>query len=243
MNLNEQIAHWLTSNTQSFNTTGTVSAQRPWITLCYAQSWDGSITTRAGTSLALSGAASTCLTHQLRSMHQGILVGIGTVLTDDPQLTVRLCNGASPQPIVLDSDCRMPATARLGQQAGKRCWVLTTRAAAPVPEQTGPELITVQQDADGRVNLPQALLALRSSNITSLMVEGGAKVISAFLRARLADALVVTVAPALVGGYKAVNELGFTTPQQLPRIAPLHTGRLGEDIIMWGNLQYGAQQP
>ena len=72
------------------------------------------------------------------------------------------------------------------------------------------------------------------------MVEGGANVITAFLKAQLVDALVLTVAPVFAGGYKAVGDMGHLTRAQLPSIAPLHTARLGDDLIMWGNLHYGA---
>lgn len=237
MNLNRAIEDWLVSNRQQFH-----CVHRPFVTLCYAQGWDGSITTRAGESLALSNEESTRLTHQLRSMHDGIMVGIGTVLTDDPQLTVREWSGSSPRPIVLDSQMRIPATARLCGLAGRRCWVLTTRACTDENDE-GPEYITLQCDDDGRVNLHEALSMLSNKGIGSLMVEGGANVISAFLKERLADALVLTIAPTMIGGYKAVNDLGFSSQRQLPQISPLHTGRLGDDLIMWGNLRYDDQSP
>lgn len=240
MNLNEQIAHWLTDTKHIFSTSHPRAGRRPFITLCYAQSWDGSITIRSGESLALSSPTSIRLTHQLRSLHDGILVGIGTVLTDDPQLTVREWPGSSPQPIVLDSEQRMPAQARLCQNTAKRCWVLTTSAACE-DSGTGPQFVSVAQDAEGRVCLDTALQLLRDRGISNLMVEGGAEVITAFIRAQLADALVLTVAPALVGGYKAVNALGITSVEQLPRIDPLFTERLDTDLIMWGNLRYGAE--
>src|SRR5687768_14040118 len=110
MTLNQQIEQWLQDNKQNFR-----AVNRPFVTLSYAQSLDGSIAVNSGASLALSGLESTCLTHQLRSLHDGILVGISTVLTDNPQLSVREWDGPSPQPIVLDSHLRMPATARLSQ--------------------------------------------------------------------------------------------------------------------------------
>jgi len=243
MNLNQQIEHWLAEQKSAFQSaTTTPQAPRPFVTLSYAQSWDGCLTTAAGTSLALSSPASTSLTHQLRSLHDGILVGIGTVLSDDPQLNVRQWTGADPQPVVLDSRARLPATARLGNLADKRCWVLTTAPPSPLPGD-GPEYIRVPAAADGRVALDAALQLLWQRGITSLMVEGGGTVITAFLQARLADALVVTLAPALIGGYRAVGNLGFTGRQQLPQIAPLHTNRLGDDLIMWGRLNYSSETP
>lgn len=232
MCINQQIEGWLTAHKNTLQ-----SANRPFVTLSYAQSWDGSITTRSGESLALSGAPATRLTHQLRSLHDGILVGIGTVLSDDPQLNVREWSGANPQPIVLDSRLRMPSSARLCRHVDKNCWVLTSAATpSDVGEQV--DIITLPGDSEGRVNLRDALHLLWHKGIKMLMVEGGSQVITAFLKAQLADALVLTIAPTLVGGYKAVSSLGLDSPGQLPQIRPLHSQMLGDDLIMWGDLHY-----
>jgi riboflavin-specific deaminase-like protein len=232
MCVNQQIEQWFNAHNRA-----SVPAQRPFVTLCYAQSWDGSITTRAGETLGLSGSESLRLTHQLRSLHDGILVGIGTVLTDDPQLTVREWPGNNPQPIVLDSQLRMPPTARLCQRKDKNCWVLT-RLPDDNEFDGKAEIITLEGDSDGRINLPEALELLWDKGIKRLMVEGGSEVITAFLKAQLADALVLTIAPTLVGGYKGVGNLGIGCKSQLPQIRPLHSQMLGEDLIMWGNLHY-----
>ena len=232
MTLNQQIEQWFGERLLAFS-----HADRPFVTLSYAQSWDGSITLRSGKSLALSGDESACLTHQLRSLHTGILVGIGTVLSDDPRLNVRLCAGPDPQPIVLDAHLRFPSSARLCQLPDKRCWVLTS-VDNNVPHAENLEIIRLPGDSEGRVCLIAALRELKKRGINSLMVEGGAKVISAFLRHKLVDAMVVTVAPRLVGGYKAVTDLGFDTVLELPEISPWYSGRLGDDLIMWGDVRY-----
>jgi len=210
----------------------------PAVTLAWAQSWDGSIALRPGAALALSNPASLRLTHHLRSLHDGILVGIGTVLADDPQLTVRECSGPSPQPIVLDARLRIPAHARLCAPGQRRCWVLSS--ADTIPERTDIDIIRLPGDALGRIDLADALQALWQRGIRNLMVEGGANVITAFLKAQLADALVLTVAPVFAGGYKAVGDMGHGARPQLPRLAHLHTERLDDDLIVWGELQYGA---
>jgi riboflavin-specific deaminase-like protein len=235
MTLNQQIEQWLHSNIRHFR-----AITRPFVTLSYAQSLDGSIAISSGTSLSLSGPESTCLTHQLRSLHDGILVGISTVLTDNPQLSVREWNGPDPQPIVLDSHLRMPASARLWQQHQKRCWVLTTVEENQVED--GPEILKVQGNDEGRVCLTAALQLLYHKGIRSLMVEGGANVITAFLKMQLADVLVLTIAPRLVGGYKAVSNLGVENAQFFPELAPLFSARSGDDLIVWGNLQYGEHR-
>lgn len=234
MNLNQEIEHWLTARKASFR-----SEERPFVTLAYAQSFDGSITTRCGEALALSGIQSTRLTHQLRSLHDGILVGIGTVLTDDPQLTVREWSGPNPQPVVLDSQLRIPQSARLCRHPDKQCWILTNHTG----QVDGLEILTLDGGEQERVPLPTALALLREKGIETLMVEGGAGVITALLNARLADGLVLTMAPRLLGGYKAVGHLGALSKAQLPHICPLYSGRLGEDLIIWGDLHYEEDGP
>ena len=231
--ISQQLSQWLQGESAR------VPIGRPWVTLCYAQSWDGSLALRPGHPLILSNRDSLQLTHRLRSLHDGILVGIGTVLADDPQLTVRECTGPSPQPVVLDSQLRMPPSARLCKSEQHRCWVLTSVANAGQTRQDV-ELIGVDTTAEGHVDLRSALLALTRRGIRRIMVEGGAQVINGFLRAGLADGIVLTVAPALVGGYKAVADLGLHRECQIPRISPLGTQRLGDDLIMWGPLHYGA---
>ncbi len=239
MNLNQQIENWFVTRKGSFQ-----SAKRPYVTLAYAQSWDGSITNRRGEVLSLSCMESTRLTHQLRSLHDGILVGIGTVLTDDPQLTVREWTGPNPQPIVLDSLLRMPQTAKLCQHPDKQCWILTVQ---PGNSEFGDhaEIMTLKyRHADQQhVPLTDALELLRNKGISTLMVEGGATIITAFLKARLADAVVMTIAPRLIGGYKAVGDLGPVSADQLPQIHPINWKKLGEDLIVWGDLHYGNSAP
>ncbi|MFC3115313.1 RibD family protein [Cellvibrio fontiphilus] len=241
MNLNQQIEEWLSTNKNAFH-----ARERPFVTLSYAQSLDGSIALRCNEPLALSGEQSLRLTHQLRSMHDGILVGIGTVLSDDPQLTVRHWIGHNPQPIVLDSQLRIPAKARLCCRADKRCWVLTTVDSQDVVIE-GLEITALEGNAEGQVCLQGALKLLWNRGIKSLMVEGGANVINAFLKARLVDALVLTITPQFVGGYKAVNNLGSDSGDDaskplrcaFPKLKPFFSERLGDDLIVWGNLDYG----
>lgn len=234
MNLNNTIEHWLTSAQQS-----RVFANRPFVTLSYAQSLDGSIALRSCEPLALSSNESLRLTHQLRSLHDGILVGIGTVLSDDPQLNVRHWSGQSPQPIVLDSQLRMPPYARLRHCSEKPCWILTTQESE-WSQQEGIEICQSQPGSDGRVCLKNALALLYEKGIRHLMVEGGAHVITAFLKARLVDAVVITLVPRIVGGYKAVGDLEINSRVELPAINPFHSERLGDDVILWGTVDYAG---
>lgn len=233
MNLNQRIEVWLSDAKDTHR-----PLERPFVTLSFAQSLDGSIAMRCDEPLALSGEDSLRLTHQLRSIHDGILVGIGTVLSDDPQLTVRHWVGHNPQPIVLDSHLRIPANARLCCLPDKRCWVLTTVDSEGTLIE-GLDITALEGDIEGHVCLKRALTLLWQRGIHSLMVEGGAHIISAFLKARLVDAIVLTITPQFVGGYKGVNDLGEVQRCALPQLKPFFSERLGDDLIVWGNLQYG----
>lgn len=237
MNLNQQIERWLLS--QRADVAGN---ERPFVTLSYAQSWDGSITLQSGEPLALSGEPAMQLTHHLRSLHDGILVGIGTVLADDPRLNVRQWRGPDPQPIVLDAHFRIPPGARLCHLSDKRCWILTS-ADAVCPDDSALEIIRLPGDSAGQVSLHEALRELKQRGINSLMVEGGANVITGFLKQKLVDAMVLTVAPRLVGGYKAVGDLGIADRAALPQLSPVFTEKLGDDLIMWGQVNYDDPGP
>lgn len=241
MSINQQIEDWLIAHKNRFDI-----YDRPFVTLTYAQSLDGSIALRNDEPLALSGVESLALTHQLRSIHDGILVGIGTVISDNPQLTVRHWAGFNPQPIVLDSQLRMPCSARLCHLPDHKCWVLTTREDEQVESQKhlyhGIDITTLATDSDGRVCLQCALKFLRGKGIKSLMVEGGANVINAFLKAEVADALVLTVVPHLVGGYKAVNRLIAGDKSLLPSLDFMFNKKLGDDLVIWGRLRYADKR-
>jgi 3,4-dihydroxy 2-butanone 4-phosphate synthase/GTP cyclohydrolase II len=179
----------------------------PFVTLSYAQSVDGSIAVRPSEPFALSSRNAFEMTHWLRSRHDALLVGINTVLVDDPRLTVRLCAGDNPQPVVLDSRLRFPDGARLLAHPDKHPLLFTT-AAAPAGdiarlEARGACIHVMPKDSLGRVDLIAALQGLAQRGVRHLMVEGGATVISSFLLSRLVDYCVITVVPKLIGGVKA----------------------------------------
>jgi diaminohydroxyphosphoribosylaminopyrimidine deaminase/5-amino-6-(5-phosphoribosylamino)uracil reductase len=235
MSLNQLIERWLVSRKKSFQ-----SADRPFTTLAYAQGWDGSITTDRGQTVALSCSVSDQLTHQLRSLHDGILVGIETVLSDDPQLTVREWTGENPQPIILDSRLRMPLDSRLHKHPDKKCWLLTLEQGdiSGHLKNLDHEIIQIPGEGNDFVPLLPALSLLREKGIESLMVEGGAKVITEFLRLGLADVIVMTMTPKLIGGYKAVGNIDIEDIALAPQILPINYENLGEDLIVWGDLNY-----
>ncbi len=211
----------------------------PLVTLSYAQSLDGSIAAKRGEALGLSGPESLKLTHRLRSKHDAILVGIGTVLSDNPRLTVRLVNGENPRPIVVDSLLRIPLDCRLFQNSVTP-WVAATdqhpAARREALEATGAHVLTIRSDNNGQVDLLSLLKLLGQMGIVSLMVEGGSRIITSFLLCRLVDYLVLTVVPVMVGGLRGVNDLGLTELQSVRSLGRLGHKWLGKDLILWGNL-------
>jgi len=207
-------------------------SSRPAVTLTYAQTLDGCIATADRRSLAVSGPASQVMTHRLRAAHDGILVGVGTVLADDPRLTVRLVDGQDPRPIVLDSQARTPPGAQLlrGPQAP---WILCA-PDAPIDrrqrlESSGARLLPVDRGPDGHLDLPTAFGQLRAFGIHRLMIEGGAAVIESCLRTRLVDLIVLTLAPRWEDGLAALNGDGLRLRLEAPHWISLET-----DGIVWG---------
>jgi len=209
---------------------------RPFVTLSYAQSLDGCIAVEPGRPFALSGHESLKLTHRLRAAHEAILVGIGTVLADDPQLNVRFAAGPNPQPVVIDTRLRFPLHARLLQKTPAP-WIATTRPNSPRREQLtakGAEVLDVPASPGGRVNLKALLNQLGARGINTLMVEGGAGIITSFLTERLVDRLVLTIAPIYLGGYRVTSIL----PQPFPYLRHTHYTQLGQDLIITGDFTW-----
>lgn len=204
----------------------------PQVTLTYAQSIDGSIAARRGVPLPLSGDAAMTMTHQLRADHDAILIGVDTLLADNPSLTVRLVEGENPQPIVLDSQLRSSAEAKIIKNGA---WIATTTNAPKEREQAlldaGAHIKRLPANDAGKVSLPHLLTWLADKQVDTLMVEGGAQIIGAFLEARLVNQVIVTVSPQYVGGLKPVpNRLGEL------RLKDVEIEQLGDDVVIKGQL-------
>ena len=211
--------------------------QRPLVTVSYAQSIDGSIASRNSKPLQLSNDQSMTLTHRIRAVCDAIIVGINTVLVDDPQLTVRLVDGTNPQPIVLDSTLRTPLQAKLLARTDHACWLACTHtddlARLNALTAKGVELICCHRDHLGRVDLSDLLLQLGKKGIRSVMVEGGSQVITSFIEARLVDQMIITIAPHLVGGLPVLNR-PIVSNGSLLRLNAVSHQLCGQDIILWG---------
>ncbi|MDR7554470.1 MAG: bifunctional diaminohydroxyphosphoribosylaminopyrimidine deaminase/5-amino-6-(5-phosphoribosylamino)uracil reductase RibD [Armatimonadota bacterium] len=175
----------------------------PFVTLKWAMSLDGRIAGAGGRPVAVTGEAARRYAHELRNTHDVVLVGVGTVLADDPLLTCRLPGGRTPMRVVVDSHLRTPPTARVVATAGEApTLVATTTAASPTRvealRRAGVEVL-VQEHAVPRVALRPLLEDLGRRGVLSVLVEGGATVHAAFLAAGLADKVIALVAPVLIG--------------------------------------------
>jgi GTP cyclohydrolase II len=211
---------------------------RPLVTLTYAQSLDGSIAARAGHPLAISCTESQTFTHSLRAAHDAILVGIGTVLADNPRLSVRLVSGKNPQPVLLDSRLRFPSYANLLKD-GNCPWVITTPSAEMSRqrdlEHQGARVLRLPEGSGGGIDLSALMAKLGEMGVTTLMVEGGAQVISSFIISHLVDQVIVTVAPVLVGGLRILDSSLQPRCGNFPRLSRVSFHQVGKDLVLWGN--------
>ena len=218
----------------------------PFVTLTYAQSLDGSIASDSGAPLPISGEKALAFTHRLRALHDGILVGIGTVIADDPRLNVRRGEGAHPVPIVLDSSLRFPLDARLLDCDGPDPLIFTGPGAdSSRREQLGARGATVVELScapEGGVRLESLLDVLGERGVSSVMVEGGAEVLTTFLRRQRVQRIIVTIAPTFVGGRAALDPVAPTGDADapgdrdaFPRLKNVRQRWYGEDLILEGD--------
>jgi 3,4-dihydroxy 2-butanone 4-phosphate synthase/GTP cyclohydrolase II len=214
-----------------------MASTRPFITLTYAQSIDGSIAAQLGTPLALSSPESLKMTHRLRASHDAILVGIGTILADNPQLNVRYVPGPNPRPIILDSTLRCPPNARCLGVARRP--IIATTEQAPMARQheleaIGASILQLPTNAQNQIDLHTLASRLYLEGIRTLMVEGGASLITSFLQAQLVDKLIVTIAPMMIGGVRAVNQ----PLARLPHLRNASMEPCGDDWIISGEIDW-----
>jgi GTP cyclohydrolase II len=212
----------------------TLPDDRPYVVLKFAQTVDGRIATATGDSRWISGEGERRISHGLRAACDAVLVGVGTVLQDDPQLTVRMVPGVSPMRVVLDSTLRMPSTAKI-LEAEAPTTVLTTERSDPRRrEELRRRHVRVQvlpSGPDG-VDLDGALAALRGAGVQTLLVEGGAKVITSMLVGNTVDRLIVAMAPTIMGrGTDAVGALGTTKVKEGIALINRTMHVLADDVV------------
>jgi len=193
------------------------------------QSLDGRIATTSGHSKYINGPAGLTHLHRLRALVDAVVIGVGTALADDPQLTVRRVAGPQPARVVLDPNGRLPATARVFANDGVRRLLVTaegTRGAAPA----GVEILALPT-ADKHIAPPAILAALAERGLRRVLIEGGADTVSRFLAAGCLDRLHVMVAPIILGAGRASFILPPIERADQALRVPIHAHQLDDEVL------------
>ena len=229
-----------------------VRSKRPWVTLKVASTLDGCIGDRQekgrhGSERWITGHRAREAAHAMRAQHDAVLVGVGTILADDPRLTVRLPGsatkkGAGPLRIVLDSHLRTPPTAALLGEASAKAPMIVAAKPRKVDrallarqrklEAAGAEIWFAPASRDGRTTLTAVLRQLALREVQSLLVEGGSRIHGAFVSAGVVDSVALFLAPRLVGSGVPVVEGPGLDWRKPATLGPLSVRALGDDILI-----------
>lgn len=212
----------------------------PWVTAKYAMTLDGKTATRTGDARWISGEESRAWVHLLRDRADAVMVGIGTVLADDPRLTVRPApsDGRQPLRVVVDSRLRVPLDSTLVAELGSGTLVAYGEAHVPASRlapliERGVSVLPLPVGRDGRVDLVALLRALGARGLGEVLVEGGGTLLAGLLEADLVDEVTCAIAPMLVGGHAAPTPLdgeGAPTIADAVRLEAPTVRRRGADV-------------
>ena len=213
----------------------------PFVTLKVAQTLDGKIATAAGESKWITGPSAREEGHKLRNSSDAILVGINTVLKDDPSLTARVPGGRDPIRIIVDSRLRTPLNAKVITQKSAAKTVIATVDSMPKDKlvqllDAGAELL-LARGTRGKVDLKSLMKLLGSHGITSLLIEGGAEINASALRAGIVDKVVLFIAPLLMSGTDSLCSIGGASPLKLSqavRLRDVVSRQVGPDLMVEG---------
>ncbi|SEA72379.1 diaminohydroxyphosphoribosylaminopyrimidine deaminase / 5-amino-6-(5-phosphoribosylamino)uracil reductase [Thalassobacillus cyri] len=213
-----------------------IETGEPYVYLKTAMTLDGKIATSSGESQWITGENARNDGHQYRRRCDAILVGVQTVINDDPKLTTRMeGNGKNPVRIILDNHLRTPLSSQLIQNDEAPTWIITSSRVSPhqlkaYRSKDHVEVISLKSPA---IKIPEVLRYLGEKNITSLLVEGGGTIADAFVRAGKVSELVAYIAPKLLGGKDALTPVegkGFEQLKQALHLRIHSTEMVGEDI-------------
>jgi diaminohydroxyphosphoribosylaminopyrimidine deaminase/5-amino-6-(5-phosphoribosylamino)uracil reductase len=212
--------------------------KEPFVILKVAATLDGKMATRNGDSKWISGEASRHLVHRWRDRVDGVLVGIGTVLKDDPMLTARIRKGRDPYRIVLDSRLKIPEEAKVIGTSPSKTIIASTEKAPKDKieklEQKGVQILLLDSK-QGKINLKSCLSKLGEIGMMSLMVEGGSQVNGSFLDEGLIDKLFLFLSPKIMGDPQALGIFGgkgVSSVQEAIVLKEIMTRKIGEDILI-----------
>jgi len=218
-----------------------MARKRPFVTIKVAQSLDGKIATYTGDSKWITGEASRRYVHRLRSRVDAVLVGVNTVINDDPLLTARVGNvRKQPLRVVLDSRLRIPRKSRILCLDPSTVIIATTNRSSAkdrsILENMGVKVL-VLREARGQVDLSGLLKYLGERGVSHILVEGGGKVVASFLKNGLVDEAMFFISPKIIGGKEAITSVegdGIRLVEKAPRLYDITVKRLGDDILVRG---------
>lgn len=210
----------------------------PWVTLKMAVTLDGKIATRTGDSRWVTGEASRAYVQRLRNWNDAVLIGSGTALADDPQLTARLRGGRNPLRVVVDTRARLAPESFLARTAGEIPTLLLTGPDSDTVslETQGVQIVRLPLDG-GHVALRAGLQALAARGVHTVLCEGGAELAGALLDQGLVDEVAWFIAPKLVGSREAPGALAGRGPERMAeavRLDKIRSRRFGEDLAIFG---------
>lgn len=214
-----------------------IQTKLPFVTLKLASTLDGKIATSTGESKWITGEAARRHVHKMRSAVDAIMAGSGTIIKDDPELTVRLAKGKNPRRVILDSSFSVPLTSKVFK--GEAPIVFTTKAASAEKIEKacglGAEVIILPKIKDG-VDIKKALQELGKREITSVLVEGGGRLAASLLKNGMADKLALFLAPMLIGaeGLPSIGGLGVKALNKAIRLKSISSKMIGSDILIEG---------
>ncbi len=242
LNVKEEESRRLNEVFNKYITTGL-----PFVTVKTANTIDGKVATEAGSSRWITGEEARGFVHQLRHQNQSILVGINTVIKDDPQLTTRLPQGGrNPIRIIVDSQLRIPLDAQVVVDGQAPTWIYTTHEADFTKkeelERKGVHVFPVSHGP--RVHIPSLLVHLGRQQVTSVLVEGGSQINGSFLNSRCIDKLITFIAPKIVGGSQAPTSFGGEGIQKMEEaieLASVQLKQIGQDILIVGYPKWGDE--
>ncbi|MCD6248270.1 MAG: 2,5-diamino-6-(ribosylamino)-4(3H)-pyrimidinone 5'-phosphate reductase [Hadesarchaea archaeon] len=207
---------------------------RPYVILNAAMTLDGKIATKSGDS-RISGREDLSRTHQLRGRVDAVMVGIGTVLADNPSLTVRHAEGKNPTRVIVDSSARIPLDAKVLDDSAPTIIATTSRAKKQKLEELREKGAKLVIAGNEKVDLRELLKYLYAHGVKVLLLEGGSTLNWGMLKEGLVDEIRVTVSPRIVGGEKAktlVGGEGFKKISEGIKLEPVDVRKIGEDILL-----------
>lgn len=221
-----------------------IQSRTPYIVMKYAMTMDGKIATVTGASKWITGELSRTKVHEDRHLYAAIMVGIGTILADDPSLACRLAGAKQPVRIICDSTLKTPLTARVVQTANDIPTIIATCVSDTLRItpylKSGCQVVTLPRDDQG-VDLNALMTYLGKQEIDSILLEGGQALNSSALEAQIVHRVQTYIAPLLFGGVAAKSPIGgegVKLPSDAYHLSKPTVTRLGEDILLESEVQY-----